>query len=366
MYFQLFLSQISNAKVQVQAIETLTACLSMVKDIPRSDANVFPEYILPDLTDLACEASAVIVRVAFARNIAALAKSAVYFLEETQRNAPSEMPTPRYEAELNALHDIVRQAVLSLLTDSQPIVKQTLLESGICDLCAFFGKEKANDVILSHIMTFLNDDDKNLRGAFYDNIAGVAGYVGWQASDILVPLLQQGFTDREEFVIAKAIRAVTILIELGHIRKPTVTEIVYETACYLCHPNLWVRHEICGMISTTARNLSAIDVQCKIMPAIGRFLKAPLIQVEKPHILLDCLQPPIPRQIFDSVLRFQDIHRFVEALEERVRTRKRSRGGAQPQYEDLGQTLRNVSALVILVVPRELLTFPKHYSFFDA
>lgn len=366
MYFQLFLAQKSNAKVQVQAIETLTACLSMVKDIPRSDANVFPEYILPYITDLTSEPSAVIVRVAFARNIAALAKSAVYFLEETQRNAPSEMPTPRYEAELNALHDIVRQAVLSLLTDSQPIVKQTLMESGICDLCAFFGKEKANDVILSHIMTFLNDDDKNLRGAFYDNIAGVAGYVGWQASDILVPLLQQGFTDREEFVIAKAIRAVTILIELGHIRKPTVTEIVNETACYLCHPNLWVRHEICGMISTTARNLSAIDVQCKIMPAIVRFLKAPLIQVEKPHILLDCLQPAVPRQIFDSVLRFQDIHRFVEALEERARLRKKTRGGAQPQYEDMGQTLRNVSALVILVVPREPLTFPKHYSFLDA
>ncbi|KAH8406647.1 hypothetical protein KR222_001554 [Zaprionus bogoriensis] len=338
----LFLAQKSTAKVQVQAIETLTACLSMVKEIPRSDANVFPEYILPYITDLASESSAVIVRVAFARNIAALAKSAVYFLEETQRNAPSEMPTPRYEAELNALHDIVRQAVLSLLTDSQSIVKQTLMESGICDLCAFFGKEKANDVILSHIMTFLNDDDKNLRGAFYDNIAGVAGYVGWQASDILVPLLQQGFTDREEFVIAKAIRAVTILIELGHIRKPTVTEIVNETACYLCHPNLWVRHEICGMISTTARNLSAIDVQCKIMPAIGRFLKAPLIQVEKPHILLDCLQPPIPRQIYDSVLRFQEMNPFFGALEERVRLRKHTRGGTQPQYEDMGQTLRNL------------------------
>ncbi|XP_017058626.1 phosphoinositide 3-kinase regulatory subunit 4 [Drosophila ficusphila] len=338
----LHLAQKSPAKVQVQAIETLTACLGMVKDIPRSDANVFPEYILPSITDLASETSAVIVRVAFARNIAALAKSAVYFLEETQRNAPNEMPTPRYEAELNALHDIVRQAVLSLLTDSQPVVKQTLMESGICDLCAFFGKEKANDVILSHIMTFLNDEDKNLRGAFYDNIAGVAGYVGWQASDILVPLLQQGFTDREEFVIAKAIRAVTILIELGHIKKPAVTEIVQETACYLCHPNLWVRHEICGMIATTARNLSAIDVQCKIMPAIGAFLKAPLIQVEKPHILLDCVHPPVPRQIFDSVLRFQDIHHFLKALEDRSRVRSQTRQGSLPQYEEMGQTLRNL------------------------
>lgn len=192
-------------------------------------------------------------------------------------------------------------------------------------------------------MTFLNDEDKNLRGSFYDNIAGVAGYVGWQVSDILVPLLQQGFTDREEFVISKAIRAVTILIELGHIKKPTVTEIIQETACYLCHPNLWIRHEICGMIATTARTLSAIDVQCKIMPAIQKFLKSPLIQVEKPDILLDCILTPIPRQVYDSVLRYADVHKFVHALEERDNVRSNTRPGAVPQYGDMGQALSSVS-----------------------
>nr|XP_014094276.1 phosphoinositide 3-kinase regulatory subunit 4 [Bactrocera oleae]XP_036213743.1 phosphoinositide 3-kinase regulatory subunit 4 [Bactrocera oleae] len=338
----LHLAQYSTSKVQVQAIETLTSCLSMVKQIPLSDANVFPEYILPSIEKLCSEPSAVIVRVAFARNIAKLAKIAIYFLEETQRNAPNDMPARRYEAELNALHDIIQQNVLSLLTDSKPIVKQTLMESGICDLCGFFGKEKANDIILSHIMTFLNDEDKNLRGSFYDNIAGVAGYVGWQASDILVPLLHQGFTDREEFVISKAIRAITILIELGHIKKPTITEIIKETCCYLCHPNLWIRHEICGMISTAARTLSAIDVQVKIMPAIKRFLKIPLIQVEKPDLLLDCLQPPIPQQIYDSIIRFNDIPMLVNELEIRAIARNNPRPVLLPHYDDSSQALRNL------------------------
>lgn len=52
------------------------------------------------------------------------------------------MTTRRYEAELNALHDIIRLAVLNLLTDPKAVVKQTLMESNISDLCAFFGKEK--------------------------------------------------------------------------------------------------------------------------------------------------------------------------------------------------------------------------------
>lgn len=50
----------------------------------------------------------------------------------------------------------------------------------------------ANDVLLSHMITFLNDkEDTALRGSFFDCIVGVAAYVGWHCSHILVPLLQQ-------------------------------------------------------------------------------------------------------------------------------------------------------------------------------
>lgn len=42
------------------------------------------------------------------------------------------------------------------------------------------------------MITFLNDkEDTNLRGSFFDCIVGVAAFVGWHCSDILVPLLQQ-------------------------------------------------------------------------------------------------------------------------------------------------------------------------------
>lgn len=50
----------------------------------------------------------------------------------------------------------------------------------------------ANDVLLSHMITFLNDkEDKQLRGSFFDCIVGVAAYVGCHASPIIFPLLQQ-------------------------------------------------------------------------------------------------------------------------------------------------------------------------------
>jgi phosphoinositide-3-kinase regulatory subunit 4 len=35
--------------VRVRAIYTVTSCLELVKSVPCSDANIFPEYVLPGL-----------------------------------------------------------------------------------------------------------------------------------------------------------------------------------------------------------------------------------------------------------------------------------------------------------------------------
>ncbi|XP_053669300.1 phosphoinositide 3-kinase regulatory subunit 4 [Anopheles marshallii] len=323
----LHLAQDAAPRVRVCSLNTLTRCLRMVRKLPRSDANVFPEYILPAIASLATDCST-FVRMTYARNIATLADTAVSFLEQSQQSCTSEnMPPPHYETELSALHEMLHHTVLSLLTDPQSAVKQTLMTSGITQLCVFFGRQKANDVILSHMITFLNDkEDRNLRGAFFDCIVGVASYVGWHCAPMLLPLLQQGLTDPEEFVIAKAIHATTVLIELGLIQKQGTIEFIDECACYLAHPNLWIRHEVVELIATAARILTAIDVQCKVRPAIAAHLRFPLIEITCPELLLDCLLPPIPRNIYDAVLRYgPDITPLVGVLCERKMARNRKR-----------------------------------------
>lgn len=193
------------------------------------------------------------------------------------------------------------------------------------------------------MITFLNDkEDKCLRGSFFDCIVGVAAFVGWQCSDILLPLLQQGLTDCEEFVIAKSIRATTALTGLGLIQKPALAEFISECACYLNHPNLWIRHEVVGLISSAAKIFGAIDIQCKIMPAITNHLKSPLIQVEKPEILMDCLQTPIPRNIFDAVVRFTELEAFFQTLEERKNARN-STIETLPQHCEMTLSVKNVN-----------------------
>lgn len=136
----LHLSQDISANVRVAALNTLTSCLCLVKALPRSDANIFPEYVLPSIASLATDSSTN-VRVAYARNIATLAETAVKYLEQSQLSS-GDGPVPNYETELHDLHEMLSGTVMSLLTDGQSIVKQTLVESGITKLCVFFGSQK--------------------------------------------------------------------------------------------------------------------------------------------------------------------------------------------------------------------------------
>lgn len=52
-------------RVRAEAVRTLTKVLALVKEVPRNDINIYPEYILPGIAHLAQD-EATIVRLAYA------------------------------------------------------------------------------------------------------------------------------------------------------------------------------------------------------------------------------------------------------------------------------------------------------------
>ncbi|XP_017771764.1 PREDICTED: phosphoinositide 3-kinase regulatory subunit 4 [Nicrophorus vespilloides] len=322
--FIMFLMLDVNSRVKVAAINTVTNCLKMVKKVPRSDANVFPEYVLPGLAPLASDRCSY-VRAAYAKNIANLAETAVLYLEQTQADCGDKGTANNsfnYDVELQTLHEMLQKTVCLLLADPEAHVKQILMDSGITKLCVFFGRQKANDIILSHMITFLNDkQDKELRGTFYDCIVGVAAFIGWQCSSIITPLLLQGLTDSCEFVIAKAITAMVSLAELGLLRKPMMIDVVCECACFLVHPNLWIRQALTGFICVAAKELYMLDVSCYIIPTIKLYMEYSIFQIHRQELLLDSLVPPIPRNVYDNVVKYNDIEALMETLTMRQKSR---------------------------------------------
>lgn len=52
-------------RMRAQAVRTLTKVLALIKEVPRNDVNIYPEYILPGIAHLAQD-DATIVRLAYA------------------------------------------------------------------------------------------------------------------------------------------------------------------------------------------------------------------------------------------------------------------------------------------------------------
>lgn len=152
----------------------------------------------------------------------------------------------------------------------------------------------------------------------------------------------QGLTDVEEYVIAKSIATTHIFIEFGLILKSGIALCIQECVSYLNHPNLWIRHEICGLISKAAKILRPIEVQCKIMPLISNYLKTQIIQLEKPEILMNCLQPPIPRNIYDELIRYSKIQEFFNLIHERRKYRVVSSESFLQKFSDVPPDMKVV------------------------
>jgi len=186
--------------------------LEAVSTFPPSDASIFPRYVFKKVAHLITDAS-LIVRVAFAQNIALLAETARRFLDvghsvslyeavaRQSRDMPaaifseevtdllgkqnivskkndsnsSNLDSPiatttfksTYDSDLAALHEVVYRWVVHITTDASEHSSQSkqVFLRGLQRLCNFFGLEYSFQ-ILPIILAFLNDrKDWQLRAS---------------------------------------------------------------------------------------------------------------------------------------------------------------------------------------------------------
>jgi phosphoinositide-3-kinase regulatory subunit 4 len=155
----------------------------------------------------------------------------------------------------------IQEQLSTLLMDPSPIVKRAVLHN-INALCVFLGSQRTNDVVLSHMITYLNDRDWLLRHAFFESIVDVAACAGGRSLDeYILPLMVQALSggfgcthggmfltplvlDVEETVVARVLAALTSLCELGLFQKMRIWELMSATLPFFYHPNIWIRQGI--------------------------------------------------------------------------------------------------------------------------
>ncbi|MCJ1316227.1 Serine/threonine-protein kinase [Xylographa vitiligo] len=307
--------------VRVAAIRTIAQLLSLVTVVSPVNAYVFTEYIRPRLQNM-IEGSALktkpVVRATYAACLASLAHTSLRILDMVQAlRADGSIPTIDPEAEVGVatnamyqnLYDVAKSDLVEhfelhtkvLITDSDASVRRAFLGS-VSSLCVFFGTPLANDVILSHLNTYLNDKDWILKCAFFQTIVGVATFVGGTSlEDFLLPLMIQALTDPEEFVVQEVISSFAVMSELGLLQRSRTWEMVDVVARFMVHPNIWIKEAAVHFVSSSTRFLSPADTYCIILPLIRPYLKTSISEFSETTIL-DALKRPLPRSVLEMAV----------------------------------------------------------------
>jgi len=307
--------------VKVTAIRSMTQLLSLVTVVSPVNAYAFAEYIRPRTQQFiggpGSKASP-LVRATYASCLASLAHTSARMLDMVQAlRADGSIPTVDPEAEDGVVTDLAYQNSFdiakldllghfeahtkALLTDSNASVRRAFLGS-VSSLCVFFGSSRANDVILSHLNTYLNDRDWRLKCAFFQTIVGVATFVGGTSlEEFILPLMIQALTDPEDFVVEKVLSSFASLAELGLFQRSKTWEMVDIVARFMVHPNIWIREAAAHFVSSSTRYLSAADLHCIIAPLINPYLKSSLVDFSEVS-LLDALRKSLSRPILDMAL----------------------------------------------------------------
>ncbi|KNG89582.1 putative protein kinase (VPS15) [Aspergillus nomiae NRRL 13137] len=317
-YIMILLNDRSDS-VRVAAIRSLAQLLEMVHVVSPVNAYLFSEYIFPRLQPFVSSSNSdpsPLVRAAYASCIASLAQSSLRFLDmiqalRTDTRLPALIPAGSElrwteDATYHNLYDVARVDLLeyfeahtkALLTDSDASVRRAFLGS-VSSLCVFFGNLKTNEVILSHLNTYLNDRDWILKCAFFEAVVGVAAYVGSTSLEqYILPLMVQSMADTEEFVVERVLRSLAAMADLGLVQRSTTWDLLHTTVRFLIHPNVWIREAAVTFVANSAKFLSVADKYSILTPLIRPFLKVNIVGFSEGDIL-DALKKPIPRNVYE-------------------------------------------------------------------
>ncbi|KAK0722074.1 hypothetical protein B0T26DRAFT_850423 [Lasiosphaeria miniovina] len=308
--------------VVITAIRTITQLLDLVTFINPVNSQIFLEYILPrmQVTLLGAQRTpSPIVRATYASSLGKLATIADRFLAMAatlRADGSSTIADPEVEpgkeadAAFDELFDTARRELgelfeahtKTLIEDSDPFVRRAFLSS-VPDLCIFFGVAQANDIILTHLNTYLNDRDWMLKCAFFDTIVGISAFLGSSTLEkFILPLMIQAVTDPEEYVVQGALHSLAELANLGLLTKQTFLELVSVVARFTMHPNLWIRESAAEFIAAGMHFLSNAYIRVLVLPYLKPYLKQARIPDFSELDLLDALQKPLSRSVYDQAL----------------------------------------------------------------
>ncbi|SMN21856.1 similar to Saccharomyces cerevisiae YBR097W VPS15 Myristoylated serine/threonine protein kinase involved in vacuolar protein sorting [Maudiozyma saulgeensis] len=303
-YYETCFEDENNSMIQALSLQCTTQVLSAVEQVNKLNENVFMDYLLPRIKRLLNRSKEhLYVRMVLANLVGNFVSLVSKFREislmsrlnsNEQDNDESILTNNKYNGRLMQQ---MEEIIISLLTDSSVWVKISLLDN-VLSLCKYLGKEKTNDIILSHLITYLNDRNPMLRMALVEAISGISILLGpVTLEQYILPLLIQTLTDSEELVVTATLETLHDLCKTGLVNQINAFTVANEISPLLLHPNYSIRQFSLLTLFEISQQLSKPDLYCNLYPIIKPYFG---FEVEfELDVMLDSCKTPISRTIFN-------------------------------------------------------------------
>lgn len=320
-----------SAKVVCVALQAVTTLVMSCSYITPINVLLFPDYLLPKLQILlnlkvspesqsminSCVARCLPYLAMVAKRFwtmskafkagALLGQTAIISPDDVLRSVTTTTTTTTTTMTIpkSQLDQKFKDLALLILTDADAAVKVSLLEN-ILPLCQFFGKEKTNDIVLPHLISYMNDSNVTLRLAFLSAVLSLGSFIGsLTLQQYILPLLIQTVGEGDQLIVLKILEIFNFIVKKKLINAKTefnaleiYTELLSSSLYLLLHPNEWIRQSLISLIIAISDNLSDADRYCFLYPLIKGYLVYDIF-----HINWDTLYPsltrPISKQVFE-------------------------------------------------------------------
>lgn len=311
-----------SAAVARVALLSMTNLLSTCSGINAINALVFPEFICPLLKSIAFLNSPFQEEVALLKCTLAHCFPYLANISQTFKSFLSEAPLEVGDAVTLKSDDLrglfnsanvrvepdIKDITEALLTDANVNVRLTLVNN-ILPLCQFFGVDKTNDVILPHLITYLNDSSYQLRLGFLSSILKIGHFIGVLSFEqYILPLLVQILSDHELFIVIKVLEIFNYFVKEKLINPATdfnawsiYKDMLQSSILLLLQPNEWIRQHVIFLILAISDNLLNADRFCFLYPILKLYLSYD-ISVISWDTIYPSLTRPISKQVIETSL----------------------------------------------------------------
>ena len=295
------------------ALLAMTNLLRTCSSVTTLNTLVFPEFVCPLLKSIAflhasAHENSALVKCVMARcfpHLAQICERFRSFAAHDTQNTTGEREI--HAASVRAAGDF-KDIVEALLTDTSVDVRVAVVNH-MEPLCRMLGVDRTIDIVLPHVLTYLNCSSYKLRVAFLACVPRIGAFLGALAFEqYMLPLLVRILHENEPLIDIRVVQVFHHFVKRRLVNpaaefsaRATYAEMLHCTLPLLVQPNEWMRQNVVWLVLAIAANLTRADRVCFLYPRVKAYLAHDVGEFTW-DALYPSLTRPLTRQMVEMAL----------------------------------------------------------------